>query len=442
MTEIKLPIGNETATKGDLAVDVKELEIDGVKHQITNDGTIVDDKGVVLKTKEEVAELLKGVNQNNNQNQNQNNNNQNQNQNQNQNVETTLAEGDEIEIEGNTLTIDKDGNAIDKDKKIVKTKAEVDALIAEQASTEVDYISEIQKVTNYVIEKDGKPVTYENSVEGLASYVKDVAQQNIAIGEKKATEALFKKFPVLNQVLDHLVLNNGSLDNFSDSVDYTTIKLGEDEKQWESIYVASQIARGIPKEDAEKMFKYLKDDKQGKEAAEKGLTYLSTTQKQRSDEAKRIFEQQMQDEKEKEVAYYNEVSSIIKSRSLKVDNKTYTLPEVIRIKDENGRQITKSLDDFVNYLSSPINVNIEGKIITTTKWLFDQYNAELKRTTNDDVLEAFRLFTGFDTSQLVEAGIKNQNVRRLVIRPNASSSSSSTSKSTTGSKIVLPIQPK
>lgn len=438
--EFQLPVQGKGVVKPTEQTPV-EIVIEGTTHKVTTEGTIVNDKGEVIKTKEEVTLLLQ------------------QKQNPQKTAEeieaekklkeketqiaATLTEGLEVELDGKSFKLNKDGDAVDDKGTVVKTKAELVKLqLDAEENQEVDYISEITKSTNIVLQKDGKPIEYENTLSGISSYVKDVHSNGVELGEKRALESYFSKFPVLKQVLNHLVLNNGSIDNFANQIDYTKIKLSEsDESQWENIYIAAQTSRGIPLQEAKDYFKYLKDDKKAKEAAEKSLVFLSETQKARDNEAQLRLEKQMQLEKEEEISYTNEVNNIIASKTLKVNNDTFNLPDVIRIKDAQGRTETKTLSDFVAYFSSPVPINTEQGVVYVTRYQYDRYLKDTKRTTDDDIFDAFRLFTNYDDTQLIAAKAKTEQVKKLVIKTTAAGHQKGTPPNQGGSiKLNLPVQ--
>lgn len=419
-----------------------EIDISGVKHIVSPEGDVKDSTGNVLKTKEEVAELLKGSTKTPEQ------------------IEAErvaaeklakesktgelFVEGAIVDLDGVTYTIDKDGNAIDDQKKIVKTKAELkqlyDANAAGTSTSDTNYISEVQKATNLVILKDEKPIEYENTVEGFAGYVKDAHQLGVEIGKKQREEELFNKMPILKQVISHLVLNNGDLSNFNNTVDYTKIKLTDDEQQWENIYVAAKVEQGMDKKEAQDMFKYLKDDKKAKPAAESSLLYLSQTQTARNKQADELLAKQEIQAQQEEEAYWNEVSGIIKNKTIKVKDSVFSIPDVIRVKDKEGRTVVKTLDDFVNYMSAPINVNINGKTFTTTKLEYDRYLDEEAKNSNDEVLDAYRRFTNFDDSQLISKSVKAEQVKNVIKLTNKAQSSTGGTKPSGSTQINLPLK--
>ena len=443
MEKLKMPVGDPNVT---LPTKV-EIEIDGTKHVITPDGDIKDEKGTILKTKDEVAELLK---------KNTKTPEQIEAERLAEEVKRKAAEdanrnpnpdpfvlGAQIEIDGVTYTIDKDGNAIDAQNKVIKTKTELKQLYDANSPSNVtpNYIEEVQKVTNLVVIKGDKPIEYENTVEGFTGYVQDVHQLGVELGKKKDREELFTQFPVLKQVLSHLILNNGDISNFNNTIDYSTIKINDDEQQWENIYITAKVAQGISKEEAVDMFKYLKEDKKAKAAAESSLAFLVKTQDARNKQADALLAKQEHDAQLAEEQYWNEVSTIVKSKTLKVKDQVFAIPDVIRVKDKEGRTITKTLDDFVKYMSTPIVVTIEGQQYTTTQVEYDKYLEEQTRKTDDDVLDAYRRFTGFDDSQLIAKNVRQQQTKEILkLTTKITTSSNGNIDGKNGGKIILPMK--
>lgn len=440
-----MPVGDPTVT---LPTKV-EIEIDGTKHVITPDGDIKDENGTILKTKDEVAELLKKNTKTPEQieaerlaEEVKRKAAEDAKKNQNQNPDPFVL-GAQIEIDGVTYTIDKDGNAIDAQNKVVKTKSELKQLYDANSPSSVtpNYIEEVQKVTNLVVVKGDKPIEYENTVEGFTGYVQDVHQLGVELGKKKDREELFTQFPVLKQVLSHLILNNGDISNFNNTIDYSTIKINDDEQQWENIYITAKVAQGISKEEAVDMFKYLKEDKKAKAAAESSLVFLVKTQDARNKQAEALLAKQEQDAQLAEEQYWNEVSTIVKSKVLKVKDQVFAIPDVIRVKDKEGRTITKTLDDFVKYMSSPIVVTIDGQQYTTTQVEYDKYLEEQNRKTDDDVLDAYRRFTGFDDSQLIAKNVRQQQTKEILkLTTKTTTSSNGNIDGKNGGKIILPMK--
>lgn len=443
MEKLKMPVGDPTVT---LPTKV-EIEIDGTKHVITPDGDIKDEKGTILKTKDEVAELLKKNTKTPEQIEAERlaeevKRKAAEDANQNPNPDPFVL-GAQIEIDGVTYTIDKDGNAIDAQNKVVKTKSELKQLYDANSPSSVtpNYIEEVQKVTNLVVVKGDKPIEYENTVEGFTGYVQDVHQLGVELGKKKDREELFTQFPVLKQVLSHLILNNGDISNFNNTIDYSTIKINDDEQQWENIYITAKVAQGISKEEAVDMFKYLKEDKKAKAAAESSLAFLVKTQDARNKQAEALLAKQEQDAQLAEEQYWNEVSTIVKSKVLKVKDQVFAIPDVIRVKDKEGRTITKTLDDFVKYMSSPIVVTIDGQQYTTTRVEYDKYLEEQNRKTDDDVLDAYRRFTGFDDSQLIAKNVRQQQTKEILkLTTKTTTSSNGNIDGKNGGKIILPMK--
>ena len=435
MTKITVPVGKNNSEQ-EIEGNPKVIQIDGVEHQIDATGAILDKDGKIFKTKDEVAELLKVANKTPEQ------------------IEAErlaeearkkqaeqqtidLKEGVVIELDGVELTIDKNGNAVDKDNKVVKTKEELEKLVASNTQGDINYIEVIQKQTNLLPYKEDKPVTYENTTEGLAAYVNDVHKLGVETGKVQFEKELFNQFPVVKQFLNHLILNNGDASNFNNVVDYSKITLTDDEQQWETLYVAEKAARGIPAQEAKDLFKYLKDDKKGKEAAQASLKFLNDLQIKQNKEADDLLAEQRKLEQQEQEKYINTVATIIETKTLKVKDTVYKLPDAIRV-NEGGKIVTKTLKDFNDYLSKPIVVKIDGENYTTTQHEYDKFLENNKRTANDDIFEAYRRFTGYDDTQLI-ANKANQKQAKKVIKLTTRSQNNQSAPINNG-KIVLPIK--
>ena len=354
-------------------------------------------------------------------------------------IETQLVEGAELELDGTTYKLNKDG-AIEKDGKVFKTKDELKTLLLATDSTgDVNYVEEIQKVTNISpITPDGKPITYDNTVAGLAQREQDVFLEGKKLGVVEYESQLFEQYPILKQVIDHLTIN-GSLKDFNEEVDYSKIVIGDDEAQHIAIYTESQLARGIPQAEIDDAIKYLKTDKKLKAYAESGLKYLTSAQtvaaSTRATNAKAIKDAQ----EAEQTAYWNDVHKTITAKELTVGDKKFKLPDVIKIKEADGKVVNKTLKDFQDYIEKPLNFRIEDKVYTMTQLQYDTLQEDTKRTPHHDIFEAYRKFTKYDDSQLIAANITSgatRNIIKLTTKAGGGGSGSTNG----GGKLKLPIK--
>lgn len=441
--KIVVPIGGNNIQPPVTTPILTDLTIGTDTFKINDKGEAIDDLGKVIKTKEEIEKLknpgspiltekerLK------------------------QKVETTtakeldekikkaestLVEGAEIELDGKTFIINKDGN-IEQDGKILKTKQELASLLLEaDTNKEEDYIGVIQKATNLVITDDtGVPIKYDNTVEGLTKYVQDLYENGRTLGATTYEQELFSQFPVLKDAIEHLTLK-GSLDGFKEQIDYNSVNIEDDEQQQIDIYVKAKTAQGMSASEIADMVNYLKTDKKIKDAAITSLSYLREVQKQEKIARTTAIEQRRKEEEIDVSNYWNEIHKVINNKELVLGEKKFKLPEIIKVKDNTGKVVTKTLKDFQEYIEKPINFNINGQIRIMTQHDYDEYIENIERTPHNDLFDAYRRFTNYDDSQLIAANISSNIVKQVIkLKTKASNGGSGTSGNT--GKLVLPIK--
>ena len=88
---------------------------------------------------------------------------------------SSIEDVEAIVIDDVELTINENGEAVDKDGNVVKTKEEVESIIAEQSDRDTDLsdvgalMQEVTKLTGFELtDANGNPVEFEPTVEGLA----------------------------------------------------------------------------------------------------------------------------------------------------------------------------------------------------------------------------------------------------------------------------------
>lgn len=438
MKKINLPIGgNPITVPSDSAPVLTDLKIGDTIFKVNEAGDALDDSGKIIKTKAELEalkttsippvspansedpELVKKRTE----------------------IESQLIEGAEIELDGVNYKLDKDGNII-KDGKVVKTKADiVTMLLSEQDGGEPedeDYINNIQKATNLVILDDkNTPITYENTLPGITQYVQDVHKNALALGANQFQENLYTQYPILKDVIEHLTLN-GSLQGFTEEMDYSKVSISDDENQQIDIYTKAQLARGVSVSEINDLIKYLKEDKKLKVHAETALNYLKSQQTDKATTRARLIAEAKTREEQEIADYWKNIDTVLNSREVVINDKKFTLPEVIRVKEADGKIVTKSLKDFEDYVKKPLTFNINGKLYTMTQHDYDEYVEDTKRTPHHDLFEAFRRFSKYDDSQLIATNASSNVVKKVIkLQSKAGGGSGAAGK---GGKIVLPIK--
>ena len=435
---IVLPIGNNNVpppvTTPPITNSLTEIVIGVDKYNINTDGNAIDKDGKVLKTKDELEQLKAAIpivpadDKNT------------PDADKIKSIESQLIEGAEIELDNIKYVLNKDGNAVDSTGKVIKTKDELKSLLLVNDTTdEVDYITEIQKATNLILtNENNQPVTYENTVPGITKYVQDVYTEGRKLGRTEYEQEILSKYPVVSDIIEHLTIH-GSLDNFVENVDYSKVSITDDETQQIDIYTKAKLQQGLSKEEISDLIGYLKSDKKLKTAAETSLAYLTKLQvTNATDRANKVAEIKAKEDADR-LEYWNSVNSILNSKQLVVDDKKFTIPEVIKVKETDGKVVTKTIKDFVDYIEKPLTFNVNGTIYTMTQLEYDEAIEDTKRTPHHDLFDAYRKFTKYDDSQLIAANISD-NVVKKIIKLTTKATGGGSGTATKGGKLVLPIK--
>lgn len=325
-------------------------------------------------------------------------------------TKTSLEEGSVLEVGDASYTVDKDGNLVDKDGKIFKAAKDVDTWLKEFEVEETNDNKETQEVSIETIrdaigieitDDDDTPIEFDNTPEGIASYVNAVIETAKEEQTDAALNSLYQRYPIIKDVLDYYIANGNSLDGFNDVPDRSNITIdAANEAQQESIIKLAWQEQNR-KGDVNAYIQYLKSSNTLLAVAQEELKGLQEAdaqyRKDIEEEAERV-EQERIDRLEK---YWDGVYNVIKSRSIA----GYTIPENIII-ERNGVKLSVTPEDFFNYI---YRVDDEGK---------SAYERELMTETpesrrDDEILRAYLKFVGGNYSNLVDMAISKEKVNKL-----------------------------
>ncbi len=314
-----------------------------------------------------------------------------------------LTEGTIVAFDGIDYTVNKDGALVDSKGVVFKTADETKTLIAESNIIGNDdlNIDNIRTAIGIdVVDEDGKPVTFDNTTEGISAYVDHVIALKSADIEKSAIQSLFNTYPVVQDFINHIAANNGDYKNFGQAPDRTGISLDkENTTQQESIIRESFKEFG--KGDPEGYIKYLIDSGALYDEASRELAALQQVDSNRkTDIAAKAEAARVQAEAD-EKDYWASIKNIVDSKTIA----GYQIPETIII-NKDGKQIAATPNDFYNYLYA------------TDKDGYSQYAKEIsyvkpEDAMQDEVLRAYLKFTGGNYKDLVNIAINKQEVKRL-----------------------------
>jgi len=340
---------------------------------------------------------------------------------------STVTDVEQVEIDGVVYTIDKDGNAVDDNKAVKFTKDQLEKMQEVDTTGTLDVNNIIKTTAIPIYDSEGNEVVYDNTEEGLKNYVIDVRDSSYQEGQSAYANALLGKYPIINDIITHLELY-GNLKDFNETPDYSKVTIDKNNtSQQESIILQARSLRGDTPEKARDYVQYLKDAKRLEEEATSELEYLNTYYSGiKSENAKKLNDRRTAEKKQYDEYWGVEVKNnqlhpinksgsvydIVTKGTIQIGEEKYTIPEKIRY-TENGQVKIATRQEFFNYLYEPIQVNTpDGPIVMTR----DQYRLALEqeqRTIGHDVFEAYKRFVGGDMTQIIKQAINENEVKKI-----------------------------
>ena len=325
-----------------------------------------------------------------------------------------LEAGTEIEYEGATYTVDENGNIVDKDGKVFIEAKDVanwlkDNNAADASDTDELSIDAIREAVGVdVTDEDGKLVEFTNDAKGVKSYIDSVIalkSNDIAQG---AVNKIFTDTPLLKQFVDYVTVT-GSPKGFGDIPDRSGIQLDKDNPSQLEAIIRMAAKEFGNKSLNDSYIKYLKDSGALYDEAKSQLDALvgkdKAYQKEIEARAKAAREQEEQEVRE----YWQSVSDAIAKKVIG----GYKLPDSI-VREINGQKVTYTTADFYKYLSEPAAQDEDGNVLTA--YQRDLNNLSNEEALNRELLDAWLTFTGGSYKDLVDMAVKEDTVRKLVIK--------------------------
>ena len=283
-------------------------------------------------------------------------------------------------IDTGEVLLDAQGNQIDETGKIIKPASEVNVAntIIELSKNAIE-----QELGFTLLDSEGKPKSYSNSVEGSTELLKDVAT-NATVN---AVTAFLNSNPELKDIYFHLA-NGGKLADYTASnIDYTTVDVTTLDRTGKLNYIKQSFEQQGLK-NAGSLIKTL--EQSSDEALTQAAADAIITLKQVSEDAKvqREREYQLNQQKEAQALeeYWNNVNSVITNGKLKDIN----IPNAEK-------------DDFFKYLAVPINSKGESQ---------EMIDAE-KESEEDRLLLSYLRFKKFNLNDLVNLKAKTNRLEQL-----------------------------
>ena len=320
-----------------------------------------------------------------------------------------LEQGTNVEFEGQTYTVDANGNLVDKDNKVFKeakdVKAWIDSLQVEEPTDEIN-LAAIQKALDVELtDEDGKPAEFEDSIEGIKSYVDKVIELKNNEVAQAAVNKVFTDNPILKQFVDYLTVNGGDPRGFGERPDRSGITVDEksEEQQIAIIKTAAKEFGNASLND--NYIKYLKDSGGLYDEAKAQLANLQAADKQRDEAYAQQAEAARQQEEAETLAYWKDIKDVITNR--KIGN--YTLPETL-VRTVNGQKVTVTPNDFYDYLYRQTK-DADGIVATAYQRDLAAKSEEQER--DEELLSAWLMYTGGTYEDLVKMAINEEKVKTL-----------------------------
>lgn len=337
--------------------------------------------------------------------------NNNNNDNQVDDNDLVVEPGSVITIGEDTYTVDAEGNLIDKNNKVFKEAKDVKDFLkqfevddTDDKENAIDVAKIIEKVGFEVTDENDKPITFENTPDGVASYINEVLDAKRTEYAQAGVQQLINKFPIVSDFLNYYVANGNSYEGFGQVRDRSTITIDENNTAQQEAIVREAFKESGKVGSIDDYISFLKSTNRLLDAAKQDLATLQENDKRVKAEQAEAAQRKIEEDKKAEIAYWGKVKSAIDKKEIA----GYKIPETILI-NKNGKQSAATADDFFNYL---YQVDDKG---------FSRYERELMETPEEeqlqnDLLRAYLKFTGGNYSNLVDLAIASEKTKTLRLK--------------------------
>ena len=326
-----------------------------------------------------------------------------------------LSEGDTIEFDGTTYTVDASGNLVDDKGNVFKEAKDVADWLK---SVEVEgdgnssgtlSISSIQEALGIIVtDAEGKNIEFTDDAAGVKAYVDAVIDLKSKDLQQAAVNKLYADNPLLKQFTDYVQLT-GTAKGFGEIPDRSGIQLDKENEEQLKAVIRMAAKEFGNKSLNENYIKYLKDSGGLYDEAKAQLQALV----EKDAAVRKDIEAQAQAQREAEAKsvsdYWNKVNNVIDSRIIA----GYKLPESFT-KEVNGQKVIITPNDFYNYLSKATETDTDGNKVTG-------YQRDLNKLTDDEylnreLLDAWLMFTGGTYKDLIAMAVNEDKVRQLRVK--------------------------
>ena len=324
-----------------------------------------------------------------------------------------LNSGDQIEFDGATYTVSENGDLVDDKGKVFKEAKDVkewleSVNVEDENQNELTLASIQDKLGVTITDENGNAVEFTNDADGVKAYVDSVISLKSNELQEAAVNRVFVDNPLLKQFIDYVQVT-GSPRGFGDIPDRSSIKLEKDNEA-QLIAVIKMAAQEFGNHSlTDSYIKYLRDGGGLYEEAKNQLEALVEKDRDYRKQIETTAAEQRAQEEQARAEYWENVNNIINKRVIG----GYKIPESFT-KEIDGKKITVTPNDFFNYVSEAAYETENGNKITA-------YQRDLNKLTdeeylNREMLDAWLMFTGGTYKDLIDMAVKENEVRKLVIK--------------------------
>ena len=332
-----------------------------------------------------------------------------------------LNAGDQIEVDGITYTVAENGDIVDDKGNVFKESKDVaewlkSVDVNDDSDPESITLASIQdKLGVTITDENGNNVEFSDNAEGVKAYVDAVIDLRSSEIQEAAINRLYQDNPLLKQFQDYVQLN-GTPRGFGEIPDRSGIRLDKDNEQ-QLVAVIKMAAQEFGNKSLnDNYIKYLRDSGSLYDEARNQLEALVEKDKNYRKEIETRAAEQRQIEADNIKKYWEQVNQMINSRVIA----GYKIPDSFT-KEVDGKKVVITPNDFFNYLSI---ANIEDKNGTkVTGYQNDLNNLSADEFMAREMLDAWLMFTGGTYKDLIAMAVKENEVRKLVVKSKESRSS-------------------
>jgi len=316
-----------------------------------------------------------------------------------------LESGTTIEVGDQTYTVDENGNLLDANGNIFVEAKDVNDWMknynAVDVNSEINLNSIRAALDVDITDENGQSIEYDDSIEGITSYINDVIASAKEDDYNTAYNTLFTKYPFVKDIIDYYIANGNSLNGWGQQPDRSNIVVDDNNQAQQEAIIRAAWQEQNRKGDVDGYINYLKSAGTLAATAKEELQGLQEIDKQNRENIERQAAQRVQEQQQMLENYWTNVYNVIQSK----DIAGYQIPDNI-IVERNGKKFAATPDDFFNYL---YRVDEKG----VSAYQYDLANEDAQQRTNDEILRAYLKFTGGSYSNLVDMAINKQQVEKL-----------------------------